>query len=74
MDTIFVLALVGLLLLILLVLLYRFLSRKNDYFLNKPIPSLPGPLLLGGTSPLMLFRVSFTDYVKTVYDSFPDAK
>uniref|UniRef100_A0A1W7R925 Putative cytochrome p450 cyp4/cyp19/cyp26 subfamily n=1 Tax=Aedes albopictus TaxID=7160 RepID=A0A1W7R925_AEDAL len=70
----YVLAAIALLLLILLALLYRFLARKNDYFRNKPIPSLPGPLLLGATKPMMLSRVSFTEYVKNTYDSFPDAK
>ncbi|XP_019532375.3 probable cytochrome P450 9f2 [Aedes albopictus] len=74
MDFVTVLTAVFLLLFTLLVFIYRFLSRKNDYFRSKPIPSLPGPLFFGGTKPMMLSKESFPEYVKRVYDKFHDAK
>lgn len=63
-------------LLILLAFIYYFiwLHRRNDYFRSKPIPSLPGSLFFGGTKPLMMSKVSFPEYVKCIYDKFPDAK
>ncbi|XP_058832973.1 probable cytochrome P450 9f2 [Topomyia yanbarensis] len=55
-------------------LIYRWLTKDHDYFREKPIPSLAAWPVFGSTADLMLKKCSFMDYVKRVYDKFPNVK
>ncbi|XP_055619252.1 cytochrome P450 9e2-like [Toxorhynchites rutilus septentrionalis] len=54
--------------------LYHRLTRNNDYFLSKPIPSLAVKPIFGSVGPLMLRKVSFAEFIQSIYDKFPNAK
>ncbi|EAT33123.1 AAEL014603-PA [Aedes aegypti] len=56
------------------VYLYRLITKNNDYFHDKPIPSLKARPLLGSTGPLLLKQVTFADFVSYVYNKFPGVK
>ncbi|EAT33124.1 AAEL014610-PA [Aedes aegypti] len=56
------------------VYLYRLITKNNDYFHDKPIPSLKARPLLGSTGPLLLKQVTFSDFVAYVYNKFPGVK
>lgn len=53
---------------------YRKLTKNNDYFHGKPIPSMAVKPLFGSTAPLMLKKYSFTDYIKMIYDKYEGVK
>ncbi|KAL1402070.1 hypothetical protein pipiens_006243 [Culex pipiens pipiens] len=55
-------------------LVYRHLTKNNDYFHDKPIPSLAVKPGIGSTGSLMFKRCSFSDYIKSIYDKFPSVK
>ncbi|XP_058831123.1 probable cytochrome P450 9f2 [Topomyia yanbarensis] len=57
-----------------LVLIYRRITRDNDYFHDKPIPSLAVKPLLGSTGDLLVKKYSFNDYIKKIYDQFAGVK
>ncbi|XP_062558845.1 probable cytochrome P450 9f2 [Armigeres subalbatus] len=54
--------------------LYHLITKNNDYFHDKPIPSLRAWPLLGTTAPLLLKQVTFGDFVMYVYNKFPGVK
>uniref|UniRef100_A0A1S4JSZ5 Uncharacterized protein n=2 Tax=Culex quinquefasciatus TaxID=7176 RepID=A0A1S4JSZ5_CULQU len=55
-------------------LVYRHLTKNNDYFHDKPIPSLAVKPGIGSTGSLMFKLCSFSDYIKSIYDKFPSVK
>ncbi|XP_055529180.1 probable cytochrome P450 9f2 [Wyeomyia smithii] len=57
-----------------LVLIYRRLTRHNDYFHDKPIPSAAATPLLGSTGALMLKKISFNGFIKQIYDKYAGSK
>ncbi|XP_055589833.1 cytochrome P450 9e2-like [Uranotaenia lowii] len=54
--------------------LYHLITRKNDYFHDKPIPSLACKPVFGSMGPLILRKVAFADFVTGIYNKFPAAK
>ncbi|XP_062563221.1 probable cytochrome P450 9f2 [Armigeres subalbatus] len=52
----------------------RLITRNNDYFHDKPIPSLRNRALLGTTAPLLLKKVTFADFTIRIYNKFPGVK
>ncbi|XP_058462582.1 probable cytochrome P450 9f2 [Malaya genurostris] len=59
---------------IVLTYLYHLLTKNNDYFHNKPIPSLAVKPLLGSSGSLLLKQVTFPDFIMSVYNKFPNVK
>ncbi|XP_058837441.1 probable cytochrome P450 9f2 [Topomyia yanbarensis] len=59
---------------VILILIFRWLTKNHDYFHEKPIPSLGAWPVFGSTGDVMLYRCTFTDYVKQVYDKFASVK
>lgn len=55
-------------------LLYRFLTKNNDYFHDKPIPSMAVRPLLGSTGPLILRKFTFGGFIEHIYNKYPSAK
>lgn len=55
-------------------LLYRLLTRNNDYFHDKPIPSMAVTPLFGSTGPLLLRKFTFGGFVEYIYNKYPSAK
>ncbi|XP_058837436.1 probable cytochrome P450 9f2 [Topomyia yanbarensis] len=54
--------------------LYRLLTKNNGYFHDKPIPSLAVKPLIGSSGDLLLKRVTFGEFIKSVYNKFPNVK
>nr|AOT80781.1 cytochrome P450 [Aedes aegypti] len=54
--------------------LYRWITRNNDYFHDKPIPSMAVRPFLGASGSLVLRKVSFPDFIQTIYNKFPGVK
>ncbi|XP_058462583.1 cytochrome P450 9e2-like [Malaya genurostris] len=54
--------------------LYHLITKNNDYFHDKPIPSLVAKPLLGSSGPLLLKRVTFPDFIMSIYNKFPSVK
>ncbi|XP_062556519.1 probable cytochrome P450 9f2 [Armigeres subalbatus] len=54
--------------------LYRWITRNNDYFHDKPIPSMAVRPILGSTGPLMLRKVVFQDFIRQIYNKYPGVK
>ncbi|XP_062551078.1 probable cytochrome P450 9f2 [Armigeres subalbatus] len=57
-----------------LILAYRWITRNNNYFHDKPIPSMAVQPLFGSTGPLILKKFSFHDFVHHIYVKYPNAK
>ncbi|XP_055589831.1 probable cytochrome P450 9f2 [Uranotaenia lowii] len=60
--------------LILGTLLYRYLTRNDFYFADKPIPFLRPTLLVGSLGPLMMKKRDIMEHFRILYNTFPDAK
>lgn len=54
--------------------LYRWITRNNGYFHDKPIPSMAVTPFFGASGPLLLRKVTFTDFVQNVYNKYPGVK
>ncbi|XP_055589823.1 probable cytochrome P450 9f2 [Uranotaenia lowii] len=57
-----------------LALIYRRVTRDNDYFHDKPIPSMPVRFWFGSTAPLLTKKYSFNDFIKLIYDKYQGVK
>ncbi|XP_055589836.1 probable cytochrome P450 9f2 [Uranotaenia lowii] len=57
-----------------LVLIYRRMTRNNDYFHYKPIPSMAVRFWVGSTAPMLLKKYSFNDFIKMIYDKYQGVK
>ncbi|XP_021705963.1 probable cytochrome P450 9f2 [Aedes aegypti] len=54
--------------------LYRWITRNNDYFHDKPIPSMAVTPFLGASGPLMLRKVTFIEFIQSIYNKYPGVK
>ncbi|XP_055619250.1 cytochrome P450 9e2-like [Toxorhynchites rutilus septentrionalis] len=54
--------------------LYYQLTKNNEYFLEKPIPSLPVRPFFGSSAALLLKQATFSDFIKNAYEKFPGVK
>ncbi|ETN64345.1 cytochrome P450 9b2 [Anopheles darlingi] len=68
-DLVYLLSLIGI-----LGSLYYYLTRNNNYFHDKPIPSLAVEPLFGSSRRLFLKKTSFTDFIVDIYNKFPSVK
>lgn len=57
-----------------LFLLYKLISRKNDYFERKGIPFSKPAFLVGKRSDLVLRNKSMPQFVNELYNEFPNDK
>lgn len=58
---------------IIILLIYHHLAKKYHYFLPKPIPCMKPSFLVGSSGPVLLRRQGVTTFMKTIYNSFPEA-
>lgn len=54
--------------------LYRWITRNNGYFHDKPIPSMAVTPFFGVSAPLLLRKVTFPDFIETLYNKYPGVK
>lgn len=59
---------------VLLVFLYRWVTKNNDYFKLRGIPSNRPTFLLGSTGAFFLGRYRPDEYLQSLYKSFPNEK
>lgn len=59
---------------LLLLLLYRWATKNNDYFKLRGIPSVRPTFLLGNTGAFMMGRHRPNEYLKSLYNAFPNEK
>ncbi|XP_001649101.2 probable cytochrome P450 9f2 [Aedes aegypti] len=57
-----------------LAVIYRRITRFYEYFHDKPIPSMAAGPPFGSAGPLYRKKYSFNDFIKMTYDKFPGAK
>ncbi|EAA43283.1 AGAP012295-PA [Anopheles gambiae str. PEST] len=57
-----------------LVALYVYLTHNNDFFKKYPIPCLPVEPLFGSSRQFLLKKISFSEFVRSNYERFPNAK
>ncbi|XP_053690938.1 probable cytochrome P450 9f2 [Sabethes cyaneus] len=57
-----------------IVYLYRRVTKNNDYFHDKPIPSLAVKPFFGSTGSLMLKRTTYPGFISSIYNKFPNVK
>lgn len=57
-----------------LFLLYKFLSKKDDYFEKKGIPYSKPSFLVGSRTDLVFRNKSMPEFVKQLYDEFRNDK
>ena len=57
-----------------LVALYVYLTHNNDFFKKYPIPCLPVEPLFGSSRQFLLKQISFSEFVRSNYERFPNAK
>ncbi|XP_062551079.1 cytochrome P450 9e2-like [Armigeres subalbatus] len=60
--------------LLFVILIYKWITRNNTYFHNKPIPSMVAKPLFGSTGPLVLKKFSLNSFTEYIYRKYPDAK
>uniref|UniRef100_A0A6E8W4R8 Cytochrome P450 n=1 Tax=Anopheles coluzzii TaxID=1518534 RepID=A0A6E8W4R8_ANOCL len=58
----------------LLVALYVYLTRNNNFFKSFPIPCMQVEPLFGSHRKLLLKQISLHDFVRSCYERFPNAK
>ncbi|EAT46155.1 AAEL002638-PA [Aedes aegypti] len=56
------------------ILIYKWITRNNDYFHEKPIPSMAVKPLFGSTGPLILKQFSLHGFINHIYQKYPNAK
>ncbi|ETN64342.1 cytochrome P450 9b2 [Anopheles darlingi] len=57
-----------------IVLAYRYYTKNNFYFADKPIPFLKPEFPFGNQNPLMFKKVTIFEHFRNLYDAFPTAK
>ncbi|XP_050092165.1 cytochrome P450 9e2-like [Anopheles aquasalis] len=57
-----------------IVLAYRYYTKNNFYFADKPIPFLKPDFPFGNQNPLMFKKVTIFDHFRNLYNTFPTAK
>jgi hypothetical protein len=62
------------LLIFILSLIYKYLTRNNGYFKDKPFPALKPSFLVGNSFRVVTGQISATDYGIEVYNKMPNAK
>ncbi|KXJ73267.1 hypothetical protein RP20_CCG016130 [Aedes albopictus] len=58
----------------LILALYHNISKRYQYFLTKPIPSIEPTFLVGNSGPILTRKRDITSHVREIYNSYPDAK
>lgn len=61
-------------LVVVLIFMYKLLTRKNDYFERKGIPYRKAYPIIGSRSDMILRNKSFPDVIMDWYTEFPDDK
>lgn len=59
---------------VLLIVIYRWIARNNDYFLKRGIPHKKPNFLFGHMRKLVLAKCSFNDFIIDTYTHFPEEK
>ncbi|XP_055605122.1 probable cytochrome P450 9f2 [Uranotaenia lowii] len=57
-----------------LVLIYRRITHKNDYFHDKPIPSMAVQPIFGSTAGPILNRTTFSEFIGKIYNKYAGVK
>uniref|UniRef100_A0A2M4BJZ6 Putative cytochrome p450 9b2 n=1 Tax=Anopheles marajoara TaxID=58244 RepID=A0A2M4BJZ6_9DIPT len=57
-----------------IVLAYRYYTKNNFYFADKPIPSLKPEFPFGNQNALMFKKVTIFEHFRNLYNAFPTAK
>nr|WNH29019.1 cytochrome P450 9J34 [Culex pipiens pallens] len=54
--------------------LYYWITRNDDYFHEKPIPSMAVKPIVGSTWPMLFKKIAFSEFVQNSYDKYANAK
>lgn len=53
---------------------YRWATQDNDYFLQRGVPALRPALIFGNSADFFTKKIGLIDFVKKLYNDFPDEK
>uniref|UniRef100_A0A182S4Z6 Uncharacterized protein n=1 Tax=Anopheles funestus TaxID=62324 RepID=A0A182S4Z6_ANOFN len=56
------------------VAVYRYVTKNNFYFADKPIPFMKPSFLFGNAGPMLMKKVTLFEHFKNLYDAFPNAR
>lgn len=54
--------------------IYKYATQNNDYFIKRGIPALKPILFFGNSGEFFTKQVDLIDFVKKLYNDFPDEK
>lgn len=57
-----------------ILLVYKWLTKDNDYFIKRGIPALKPTFMLGNTGKFYTKQIGLIDLVTKLYNDFPDEK
>ncbi|XP_062558863.1 probable cytochrome P450 9f2 [Armigeres subalbatus] len=58
----------------LILAVYHKISKRYNYFLTKPVPCAKPTFLLGSSSAMLTRKKDIASHIRTLYDTYPDAK
>lgn len=74
MDLISVLIFSGVTTLAIIFVIYKWATQNDDYFVKRGVPALRPALLFGNSTDFFTKKVDLIDFVKKLYNDFPDKK
>ncbi|XP_058462597.1 cytochrome P450 9e2-like [Malaya genurostris] len=58
----------------LVLFVYRWVSKKYEYFLSKPIPCIKPTFLLGSSAPVIFRTKTLKSHIGTLYNTYPQCR
>ncbi|XP_058447374.1 probable cytochrome P450 9f2 [Malaya genurostris] len=58
----------------LVLFVYRWVSKKYEYFLSKPIPCIKPTFLLGSSAPVIFRTKTLKSHIETMYNTYPECR
>lgn len=59
---------------ILFYLMYKWASQNHDYFIKRGVPALKPSLIFGNSTEFFTKKIELIDFVKKLYNDFPNEK
>lgn len=59
---------------VLILLVYKWIKKDNDYFIKRGIPALKPTFIFGNLGEFYTKQIGLIDSVKKLYNDFPDEK
>lgn len=74
MDPISVLAVSAVASMTIVLLVYKWATQNDEYFVQRGVPALRPTLIFGNSADFFTKKIDLIEFVKKLYDDFPDKK